>query len=185
MRRQIIGLGVALAFGGAVSTAFGDWGTFHHRFWLDATRNNVWPQPFQTTDRHLARAPFVIMENNGWRLQNTIGDALFDSETHILNRAGELKVRWILTQAPEHRRSVFVLRTDDEAQTQSRLESVQVYVSRLFPQGALPCIELTDRDVDGIPAQYLDDVDTAYRKSLPQPRLPASQAASPGSKSGS
>jgi hypothetical protein len=180
MRRQIIGLGIALALGCSATTAFAEW-TFFQRFWLDARRNNVWPEPFQTADRQLARAPFEIMANNGWRLQNTIGDALFDPDTDILNRAGELKVKWILTQNPEHRRIVFVLRCETEVETQARLESVQVYVSKLFPAGELPCIELTDRDVPGVPGQYLDDVDTAYRKTIPQPRLPAMQNKAPGS----
>lgn len=174
MRRQIIGLGIALALGCSATTAYAEW-TFFHRFWLDATRNNVWPEPFRTADRQLVRSHFEIMANNGWRLQNTIGDSLFDPDTDILNRAGELKVKWILTQNPEHRRIVFVLRAENEIETQARLESVQVYVSRLFPAGELPCIEFTDRDVPGVPAQYLDDVDTAYRKTIPQPRLPAMQ----------
>jgi hypothetical protein len=128
----------------------------------------------------LAKAPFVIMANNGWKLQNTIGDALFDNDTDTLNRAGELKVKWILTQAPECRRTVFVLVADSDVETQARVEAVQQYISRLIPTGGLPEVLLTDRDVEGVPGQYLDDIELSYRKTIPSPRLPASQAKAPG-----
>ena len=49
------------------------------------------------------------MINNGWRVQNTLGDDHFDADTGLLNEAGELKVREILAASPPEHRTVFVL----------------------------------------------------------------------------
>src|SRR6185295_127500 len=88
-----------------------------HRFWLDFHRNNAWPEPFLSADRVAARTPFCIQTDNGWKMQNTIGSYLFDPETQRVNQAGELLVKWIVSQAPAHRRAVFVLKGDSAEAT--------------------------------------------------------------------
>ena len=66
----------------------------------DWHRNNMWPQPFIYADRAAVCLPFAIQVNNGWRMQNTIGDAYFDNATQELTVAGQAKVKWIVQQAP-------------------------------------------------------------------------------------
>ena len=101
---------VGLTFASSpLQAANGDqWHAFWHRVHTDFHRNNAWPQPFEAADRAAAREPFCIQADNGWKMQNTVGTYLYDAETNRLNTAGELLVKWIVTQAPIHRRAVFV-----------------------------------------------------------------------------
>src|SRR5262245_25932526 len=100
--------GIALATGSAYA-GNGNWNTFWHGVHTDFYRNNTWPEPFQSADRNLTREAFCIQADNGWKMQNTIGSMLFNPENQQLNQAGELQVRWIVQQAPIHRRAVFVV----------------------------------------------------------------------------
>ena len=179
MRRLILsGLTISLAL--SAGTASAGWNEFWYRSKVDWHRNNAWPEPFVTADRHLAREPFLIMADNGWKMQNTIGTFLFDTETNRLNRAGELKVKWIVTQAVPHRRAVFVLRGDTAEATAARMESVQVAVSKFVPEGGLPPVNITDTEPDGTSGEYLDAVNRAIQSTIPSPRLPAVEGGGQG-----
>ncbi|QDU29826.1 hypothetical protein ETAA8_49410 [Anatilimnocola aggregata] len=177
-------LGLALIAGGStflVSTSAAEEPTFWQRVKIDFHRNNAWPEPFQTADRAVTREPFCIMVNNGWKMQNTIGTYLFSPETQELNRAGELKVKWVITQAPIHRRAVFVLVGETPEDTRVRVESVQRYISRVMPEGHLPPVMLTHTEPEGASGEYLNALNNAVNSSIPAPRLPADASISGGS----
>src|SRR5688572_26313840 len=106
-------VGFTFASSSALAAGGSGWNTFWHSVHTDFYRNNTWPQPFEAADRAAAREPFCIQTDNGWKMQNTIGTFLFEAETQRLNTAGELLVKWIVTQAPIHRRAVFVLKGDN------------------------------------------------------------------------
>jgi hypothetical protein len=178
-----LGLALIAGTGLATSTASADWHEFWHRVKVDFHRNNAWPEPFQSADRAVTREPFCIQVNNGWKMQNTIGTYLFNPETQELNRAGELKVKWVVTQAPIHRRAVFVLVGESPEDTRVRVESVQRYVSRLVPDGNLPPVMITYTEPEGASGEYFDAVNRAMMQSIPAPRLPA-DASITGSSSG-
>ena len=84
----------------AVTSAPAGWHEFWDRVHLDFHRNNCWDEPFTTADRRSVRAPFTAMIHSGWRSQNTLGQHYFDRETNVLNEAGEQKLFWIVTNAP-------------------------------------------------------------------------------------
>jgi hypothetical protein len=177
--RRLLSTGALVLSIACVGNAQAGWKEFWHRTKVDFHRNNAWPEPFQQADRAAAREPFAIMVNNGWRMQNTLGTYLFD-DTQQLNRAGEIKLRWILTQAPHHRRAVFVLQGHTPQETAVRVESVQQAISRMVPAGPLPPVMLTDTEPEGGSGEYYDAVNRALQSSLPSPRLPASSASSAG-----
>jgi hypothetical protein len=176
MRRLIVccGLTVTLAIGAGAAQA--GWHEFWARTKTDWQRNNAWPEPFVTVDRSLARTPFLIMADNGWKMQNTIGDVLFEGETNQLNRAGELKVKYIVTQSVAHRRAVYVLRGETAEATATRLESVQVAISKYVPEGPLPPVNITETEPESTPGQYIDAINQAYQSTTPSPRLPPPQS---------
>ena len=162
-----------------------------HKFWygvhVDFLRNNTWPEPFRTADRMAAREPWCIQTDNGWKMQNTIGTFLFDSETQRLNQAGELLVKWIITQAPQHRRCVFVLKGDTPEATVARSESVQAAVTK-YSNGCVCPVILTDTEPTGWSAAYIDSITQQFNATIPAPRLPAGEGTSSaggGSGSGS
>jgi len=172
--------GVAPA-GYADGSAGGSTGGHPHweRFWLDFYRNNTWPEPFLSADRMAARTPFCIQTDNGWKMQNTVGSYLFDVETQRVNQAGELLVKWIVNQAPAHRRAVFVLKGDSAEATNARVQSVQAAVAK-YSGGCMYPVLLTDTEPAGWPASYIDTITQQYSATIPAPRLPARQGGGQG-----
>ena len=143
---------------------------------VDTKRNNCWPEPFVAADRHDARAPFALMVHNGWRRQNMIGDHHFIDEATELTQAGQLKVRWILTEAPQQHRIIYVHRAKDVETTAMRLDGVQQLATKLVPEGPLPQVFVTDIPAEGSPASRVDAIGQRFNNAIPDPTLPASGA---------
>ncbi len=154
----------------------------------DYYRNKMWPTPFRAMDTMSVLNTFEQQRNNGWRLHNTIGTSMYDPGTNCLTAAGRAHVNWILTQAPQSRRVVFVLQGENQQQTAARVESTQLAVSELVPVGPLPAIYLTDRESYGSSGVYQTAIHRAMVASVPSPRLTTTSpagASSGGSASGS
>jgi hypothetical protein len=146
-----------------------NWNNFWNRVHTDFHRNNAWPEPFLSADRAVVREVFCLQADNGWKMQNTVGSFLFD-DNHELNRAGELMVRWIVTQAPVHRRAVFVLKGETAAQTEARVASVNEAVAK-YAGGNVPPVLVTDVEPRGWSGSYVDAMAQQYQSSIPSPRL--------------
>jgi len=169
MRRTIgsfasLGLLVSL-----VHPCLAGWPEIRHSMGRDYARNNSWPQPFRGMDANSVVAPFEIMRNNGWREHNTVGGALFTKNG--LNDAGQLKVEWIVTQAPLNQRIVYVKSGRSSEETAARVESVQLAVSQLIPTGPLPQILVTEIEPTTSSGAYQTRVSRAIDNSTPVPRL--------------
>jgi hypothetical protein len=156
---------------------------FAQRVHTDFYRNNSWPEPFRSADRAAAREPWCIMTDNGWKMQNTVGSFLYDSETQQLNHAGELLVKWILVQAPVHRRAVFVLKGETPEATAARVQSVQAAVAK-YCNGCVCPVVLTDCEPKGWPASYIDSITQQFNATIPAPRLPSGGSGSSSGASG-
>lgn len=148
--------------------------THAQNFWYDYYRNKSWPMPFRAMDSQTVMNYFDVQRNNGWKLNNTVGQSMFDAETFSLNDAGRAHVKWIVTRAPQNRRVVFVLQGNDDQETAKRVEAVQIAISEYVPTGALPNIYLTDEDAPGSSGVYQTAIARAIAGSVPAPRLPAS-----------
>ena len=146
----------------------------------DYYRNKMWPAPFTATDTQSVIAIFDQQRSNGWRLHNTLSSAMFDPKTHCLTDAGKAHVKWIVTQAPQARRVVFVLLDIDQQVTATRVESTQLAISAVMPIGPLPQIYLTDREPFGSSGVYQTAIHRAMANSVPAPRLTSSAAAGSG-----
>jgi hypothetical protein len=172
MRRTLSGL-ICLVIGVAASnSAEAQYSEWKHKSHVDYARNNHWPQPFRGADANSVIAPFEVMRNNGWREHNTVGTALFSNE-HCLSEAGLLKVQWIVTQAPQSQRVVYVKTGRTSEETAARVESVQLAVSQLIPTGPLPQILTTDIEPTTSSGSYQTVVHRALVKTTPTPRLTA------------
>ena len=175
---------ICLALASAPAIGADAWENFWHRVHVDFCRMNSYPEPFQTADRAAAREPWCIQTDNGWKMQNTVGTFLFDRETQRLNQAGELLVKWIVTQAPHHRRAVFVLRGETPEATTARSESVQAAVAKYANECGCVCpVLLTCVEPTGWPASYIDSITQQFNATIPAPRLP--QAEGGGASGGS
>src|SRR5262245_44475772 len=176
MRRWFLALfaatGMVLAAAPAQAQTWGDkWDSFWHRVHVDWHRNNAWPEPFLSADRAAQREPFCIMTDNGWKMQNTVGTYLFD-DNQQLNTAGDLHVKWIVTQAPQHRRAVFVLKGDSAEATAARVASVNAAVTK-YAGGTMPPVMVTDTEPIGWSGSYVDAIGQRLQDTIPPPRLPS------------
>jgi hypothetical protein len=117
------------------------------------------------------------MVHSGWRSQNTLGQHYFDRETNALNQAGEQKLFWIVTQAPEPYRTVFVTRAQEGEISEKRVDSVQQALVQMLPDQPLPAVLPTDEEPRGWPADYIDAIDRKEQSTIPPPRLPSFRAA--------
>ena len=151
----------------------------------DFKRNNCYPEPFLAPDRAAVRMPFVIMVQNGWRLENTLGDHYFDEVTGQLTNAGQNKIYWILNLAPKQHRTIFVQRTKSAAVNQQRMEMVQSLAAAYAPEGTIPRVEATREVLVAWPADRVDQISRAFQASAPEPRLPAITTTKSSSSAGS
>jgi hypothetical protein len=136
-------------------------------------RNVAWPYPYFCPDRAAVREPFELMTRNGWRRQNLIGPHFFNPHTNQLTAAGELQVRWIMTQAPPQWRQVFVERSIDPSITADRIAATRDYASRVTLDGQMPEVFETNLVADGRPASIVDITNVKFLDNMPVPVLPA------------
>ena len=146
----------------------------------DTKRRNCWPKPFVCPDRSAARAPFALMINNGWRHQNMLGDYHFSPDSGELTEAGQLKVQWIVTEAPQPHRTIYVYRADTAEATAARIRCVEQLAARLAPDGVFPPVLESEVPPRGWPASRVDIIGRKFESSTPDPRLPAMTAGGGG-----
>lgn len=175
MKRFLLCIVTLLGICLVATPADAGWHEFWQKFKRDTHRNNAYPEPFRFADREAQKAPFRVMIENGWRTEHTLTQSLFTSG-HDLTRAGEKKVHWIITQSPEERRTVYVISGNSRQATEARLDSVQRYITRLVPEGALPGVVVTSRIPRGGAGDYLNEMHQKYRESLPAPQLPTTES---------
>ncbi len=138
-------------------------------------RNTAWPYPYICPDRAAVREPFEIMVRNGWRRQNLLGGYLFDPATNQLTMAGQLQVRWIMTQAPPAYRQVFIERSLDPAVTAERIAATRQFAARVSLDGQLPEVFESGLMAEGRPAAIVDTTNVKFMENMPAPVLPAAQ----------
>jgi hypothetical protein len=143
--------------------------------------NQAWPWPYVCPDRISVREPFCVMINNGWRRENLLGAHHFNPDTNQLNAAGQLRVQWIMTQAPPDHRNVFLERSLDQNVNSQRMASVQEYATQVSLDGRAPQIAQTHLISEGRPASVVDATNTKFQQSMPAPVLPTTQGASSSS----
>ncbi len=172
--RLVIVVSLLLVTFACAVPAKADWfAEFFHGVARDTKRRQCWPKPFNSSARSSVRSPMALMTNNGWRFQNMLGKYYFDEHTNVLTEAGRLKVLWIMTQAPRHRRSVYVYKGNTAEVAAARMESVRQYVAVLIPDGQVPPVFESNTPPLGQPASYIDSVSKKWTESMPDPRLPS------------
>jgi hypothetical protein len=135
--------------------------------------NANWPWPYFCPDRMAVREPFETMVRNGWMRQNLLGPHYFDPVTQQLTTAGELQVRWIMTQAPPAHRQIFIERSLDPTLTAERVAAVRQYAALVAIEGQTPQIYETNLMAEGRPAAQVDLTNVRFMENMPLPVLPA------------
>lgn len=166
-------LGVLLMAMGFASQASADWcfGIFDS-IARDTKRRQCWPEPFVAPDRGAVRAPFCTMVSNGWRRQNMLGEFHFEPGTGKLTEAGQMKVRWIVTAAPQQHRFIYVHTGMSREETAARSAAVHELTMQIAPENMPPILTTSIPD-DGWPADQVDLIGRKFQATTPPPRLPA------------
>lgn len=155
------------------TSASADWHSFWHNLHIGFHRNNAWPDPFNEADAIQVMAPFEVMKANGWKMHNTIGHELFRPGDGALLASGNYRVRWIATQAPANRRTVYVLQSGSNAETGARVASVQQALSRMNLNGPVPTVLVTDVEPATSPGDWATKINREWLENLAAPRLPS------------
>jgi uncharacterized membrane protein YgcG len=113
----------------------------------------------------------AIMAANGWRRQNMLTDLHF-TDTNDLTEAGDLLVRWILNEAPQARRVIYVHRGTTGEDTAARMAVVAKAAQRAAPSQPIPPILETSISDVGWPAREVEIISRRYDATIPDPRLP-------------
>ena len=174
MRRTILATIATLAVAGAAtkaSAAFFE--TAYHYIETGREQNVMWPWPYICPDRLAAREPFQIMIRNGWRRQNLMGSHYFNPSSNQLTTAGEIHIRWIMTQAPPAFRQVFIERSIDPTVTAARIAATREYASQVSLDGQTPQVFETNMMAEGRPAAIVDMTNVRFMENMPVPVLPA------------
>ncbi len=145
------------------------------RFHYD--QNVIWPYQFTPSSKHSVYQFNAIQANAGWRRQNILGSYHFDPADNSLTQAGALKLKWILTQAPEHRRTVLVERGRNPEETGERLASVRDIAGGFQTEGGPMQLHDTHLLVEGHPAGYVDATFVGLQNNRRPPVLPPSGSA--------
>ncbi|KLU02932.1 putative signal peptide protein [Rhodopirellula islandica] len=169
----------AMALGGIrTPTASADWGSLVHQMHVGYHRNVAWPDPFNEVDAVQVVMPFEAMKRNGWRMHNTIGHELFRGGDGALLAAGQNRVRWIATQAPEGRREIHVLRGGTQAETESRLKAVREAVTSYVLDGqSQPQVFVTTIEPATSPGVVATKINRERLEQMAAPKLPTTSAA--------
>jgi hypothetical protein len=173
LTRAVIAVVALITTGTSVSA---DWNHFWHNLHVGYHRNNAWPAPFNEADAMNVVAPFEIMKANGWRMHNTIGHELFRPDDGALMASGNKRVYWIATQAPQTRRTVFVLRGGNERETAARVAAVRDTISRIGVHGPVPDVQVTDVEPHHSSGAWATKINREWLQNLAAPRLPTSSA---------
>ena len=173
MRRSLLALAALVAALLCVESADAVWiEDGYHYVRRGYHRNVAWPWPYVCPDRIAVREPFQAMVNNGWRRQNLLGTHHFNFESNQLTTAGELRVQWIMTQAPPERRSIFIERSTDPEVTAQRLAVVRDYAAQVAIDSQEPQAFESHLVSEGRPAAVVDATNVRFYESMRPPVLP-------------
>jgi hypothetical protein len=173
MRKLSFQSGMALGLITIVGVSSGcvNWSQMKQECHTDRMRNSAWPQPFRSADAAAVVAPFEIMKANGWQQFNTLAHCFFD-ESNQLTDAGLLKVEEVLSMSAQSKAPIYVQRAESQQSTATRVESMELAISALIPEGPLPQIAITDTAPATSSGAYQTVVSRALIQTTPNPRLP-------------
>ncbi len=135
--------------------------------------NVNWPRFYVPPARCAVNSTYAVMIANGWRRQNLLGDYHFEEGTNELTKAGKLKAKWVLTQAPQEQRTIYVQRGDNESTTASRIAAVHSWAANQSSVAEPVSVNDTHIVSEGHPAGAVDHVFVGFQANQPPPILPS------------
>lgn len=142
--------------------------------------NRMWFKQYVWPSRRAICQAYELTVANGWRRNNLLGKYDFSPDGKGLSEAGRIRVERILVTAPPQRRTIFIERGVDSAQTAQRIEAVQTLAANMNPSTGAVDVQETYMHDEGRPAASVDAVFTGFGANQPPPVLPTSNATGTG-----
>jgi hypothetical protein len=132
---------------------------------------HYWPYPYVCEDRQSVQEFIATQEEAGWENATTLYDYHFDNDDQSVNRSGLMQLQWILRNAPEHRKIIYVQVANDVTASNFRVASVQAEVSEMVGLENSPPVMLRVTSPLGRPALEVDTIQRKAQESQPIPRV--------------
>jgi hypothetical protein len=155
-----------------------NWDQFRADCDLVTQRNNAWPKPFVCHDRWACYAMLQMNVTCGWEVAHTLTDTHFDLESNQLNSAGKAKVAWIMQNAPQDQKGIFVYQAIPGGEVETRLDSVRQWTEQWYSHLGPAHVAFTQRLPNNMSGAYSEAISLNYLQSLPTPALPSSTGSS-------
>lgn len=138
-----------------------------------------WPMPYVCGDRAAVRGVWQSQVDNGWEMASTLYEYHFHAESNLLNSAGEAQLLWIVRNAQENQRQLYVQSVNDAVVNQTRISHVQEAAARLAGPDAVTLVALRVTHPAGRPAE---EVNWIYEQQQALRTPPQIQYTAPTSK---
>lgn len=142
--------------------------------------NNLWPAQYVPAARCAVNNAYTAMIRNGWRRQNLLGSHHFEEGSQQLSSAGKLKAKWILTQAPQDRRTVYIERGANEDITAARIAAVHSWAGNQSPTIEPGMVTDTHIVSEGHMAGTVDNIFVGFQANQRPPVLAPSTSGGSG-----
>jgi hypothetical protein len=136
----------------------------------DFKQRNSWPDPYINPARAAVGQTMATQTAAGWERQNLLSDFHFVPGGSELTEAGRLRVQWILDEAYDPYRQIYVHRAGTPQETALRMQAVQRVVAQSAYAANVPVLESTRID-DGWPASKIDTLDHKSNEVALPPKL--------------
>lgn len=147
-------------------------------FRLNHSRGSAWPLPFSCWDREHYYAIMNQQFATGLQVAHTLTSEYFDPETNELNRAGEMRVGWIMQNSPQASKQIFVYQDQTGPTIQQRIDAIRKFSNRYYGHLGQVAIASSQIRPHQVPALYQAQTNTLYSESMPDPIIPLEAGAS-------
>lgn len=139
---------------------------------LNHARGAAWPLPFSCWDREHYYAIMNQQFATGLQVAHTLTSEYFDPETNELNRAGEMRVGWIMQNSPQASKQIYVYQDQTGPTIQQRIDAIQRFSDRYYGHLGQVAIASSSIRPHQVPALYQAQTNTLYSESMPDPIIP-------------
>ncbi len=146
--------------------------TYKADYRLNRARASAWPKPFSCWDREHYYAILNQQYATGMAVAHTLTSEYFNSESNKLNRAGELRVAWIMQNAPQADKQIFVYEDQTGPTMDQRMDSIREFTNRYYGHLGNAAIAKSQILPHQIPATYQASYLQAYQEGQPAPIIP-------------
>ena len=139
---------------------------------LNHARGEAWPLPFSCWDREHYYSIFNQQYAHGLQVAHTLTSEYFDPETNELNRAGEMRVAWIMQNAPQANKQIFVYEDKTGPTMDQRISMIRNFTDRYYQHLGQATIVKSQLLPHQVPATYQANTLQQYAGAQADPVIP-------------